>query len=179
MPPSTKKTAERRTSARSERFKDLADELRTASDSRLVASELSTSLGFLLRLANGVSQEQLSRRLGELDLRTTLYSLMLIIHENPGLKQQEVGQTLSIQQPNLVALINELVERGLVTRAVNADDRRSYSLALTPAGVKLLQQARRAHEANERKLAEAVRPLSPDQFRQALVRILGISGSGD
>jgi DNA-binding MarR family transcriptional regulator len=177
MPANAKKPAERRTPGRADRFKDLAEELVTASDSRLVASELSTSFGFLLRLANGVSQEQLGKRLDALNLRTTLYSLMLIIHENPGLKQQEVGQTLSIQQPNLVALINELVERGLVSRTINAEDRRSYSLNLTSAGVKLLQQARRAHDANERKIAEAVHPLSPDQFREALVRVLGIANT--
>ena len=174
--PANAKKSDRRSPSRSERFKDLAQELRAAGDSRLVASELAGSFGFLLRLANGVAQEQLGRRLGALDLRPTLYSLLLIIHENPGLKQQEVGQTLSIQQPNLVALINELVSRGLVSRTINAEDRRSYSLNLSAAGAKLLQQARRAHEINERKIGEAVHPLTPAQFRDALIRILGISG---
>jgi DNA-binding MarR family transcriptional regulator len=100
---------------------------------------------------------------------------MLIIHENPGLKQQEVGQTLSIQQPNLVSLVNELVNEGLVQRTVNADDRRSYSLVLTPAGRQRLGQASRAHAENERRLAEAVAPLSAEQFRAALRGILADS----
>jgi hypothetical protein len=84
--------------------------------------------------------------------------VLLIIHENPGLKQQEVGQALSIQQPNLVSLITELVNEGLVQRTTNSGDRRSYSLALTPAGKQRLAQANRAHAENERWLSEAIAP---------------------
>ncbi len=97
---------------------------------------------------------------------------MLIIHENPGLKQQEVGQTLSIQQPNLVALVNELVwPKASSERTVNAVDRRSYSLSLTTAGRSRLTQASRAHAENERRLVEAVAPVPADAFRAALLRI--------
>ena len=101
-------------------------------------------------------------RFEALGMRPTLYSVLLIIHENPGLKQQEVGQTLSIQQPNLVALVNELVSEGLVLRTVNAVDRRSYSLSLTPAGRSRLTQASRAHAENERRLVDAVAPIPAD-----------------
>jgi DNA-binding MarR family transcriptional regulator len=175
MPAVKKKAA--RSGHRPERFDDLAAQLRSGGDgSRLGASELADSLGFLLRLANGVAQGELGQRFEALGMRQSLYSVLLIIAENPGLKQQEVGQTLSIQQPNLVSLINELAEEGLVQRTVNADDRRSYSLHLTPAGKQRLAQANRAHGENERALAEAVAPLTVEQFRAALLRILGAPG---
>jgi DNA-binding MarR family transcriptional regulator len=172
-----KKPAGRTASHRTERFEGLAAQIRSAGDdaSRLAASELADSIGFLLRLANGVSQGELGIRFEALGMRSTLYSVLLIIHENPGLKQQEVGQALSIQQPNLVALVNELVSEGLVLRTVNAVDRRSYSLSLTPAGRTRLTQASRAHAENERRLAEAVAPLSPEAFRAALLRIVEMS----
>jgi DNA-binding MarR family transcriptional regulator len=115
---------------------------------------------------------QLAQRFEPLGMRQSLYSVLLIIAENPGLKQQEVGQTLSIQQPNLVSLVNELVNEGLVQRTVNAEDRRSYSLVLTAAGKQRLAQANRAHAENERRLAEAIAPLTVEQFRAALLRIV-------
>jgi DNA-binding MarR family transcriptional regulator len=159
--------------SRSERLEGLARQVAESDASnRLSGSELAHSLGFLLRLASGVAQGRVGARFEALDLRLSLYSVMLIIRENPGLKQQEIGRALSIQQPNLVALINELTERGLVRREVNAEDRRSYSLALTPAGEKLLTQADRLHSENERKLAEAVAPLKLEEFEAALKRIL-------
>jgi DNA-binding MarR family transcriptional regulator len=180
MPVDKKKPAERRTSHRPERFEGLASQIRSAGDdaSRLAVSDLAGSIGFLLRLANGVSQGELGIRFEALGMRPTLYSVLLIIHENPGLKQQEVGQTLSIQQPNLVALVNELVSEGLVLRTVNAVDRRSYSLTLTPAGRSRLTQASRAHAENERRLVEAVAPIPADAFRAALLRIVEISADG-
>jgi DNA-binding MarR family transcriptional regulator len=179
MPVDKKKPAARTTSHRPERFEGLASQIRSAGNdaSRLAASELADSIGFLLRLANGVSQGELGIRFEALGMRPTLYSVLLIIHENPGLKQQEVGQTLSIQQPNLVALVNELVSEGLVQRTVNAVDRRSYSLSLTAAGRTRLTQATRAHAENERRLAEAVAPVTPEAFRSALLRIVEMSAS--
>lgn len=177
MPAEKKKPAVRRAGSapvgRKEKFDGLAAQLRTdETRSRLASSELAGSLGFVLRLANGVATSQLGQRLEPLGMRQSLYSVMLIIHENPGLKQQEVGLTLSIQQPNLVALVNELVNEGLVQRTINADDRRSYSLVLTPAGRQKLTQANRTHAEHERMLAEAVAPLTVEQFRGALLRIL-------
>jgi DNA-binding MarR family transcriptional regulator len=159
--------------SRAERFDGLAREVASGEASgRLAHSELAHSIGFLLRLASGVSQGRVGANLEALDLRLSLYSVLLIIKENPGLKQQEVGRTLSIQQPNLVALINDLSERGLVRREVNAGDRRSYSLALTPAGEKLLAQANRIHAENEKRLTDAIAPLSLKEFEAALRRIL-------
>jgi DNA-binding MarR family transcriptional regulator len=168
------KTAPRRAKAnRSEGFGDLARQVRPGErDGTLAHSELSHSIGFLLRLASGVSQGRIGSKLDALDLRLSLYSVMLIIRENPGLKQQEVGRTLSIQQPNLVALINDLAGRGLVRREVNAGDRRSYSLALTPAGEKLLAQADKMHVENEQKLAALIAPMKVEDFEGALRRIL-------
>lgn len=177
MPATKKKAPGKRSGHRPERFDDLAEQLRSSKDgSRLGASDLAGSVGFLLRLANGVAQGELGQRFEVMGLRQSLYSILLIVSENPGLKQQEVGQTLSIQQPNLVSLINELSEEGLIERTVNADDRRSYSLYLTTAGRQRLAQANRAHTENERRLAEAVAPLTVEQFRAALLRILGAPG---
>lgn len=157
-----------------ERFADLAQQFRSTDESsRLANSDLFDSIGFLLRVASGVAQARFAARLDRLGLRQSLYSVLLIIDENPGLKQQEVGQTLSIQQPNLVALINDLVGKGLVARVVNADDRRSYSLTLTPAGQSLLRSANAAHVENEQALAKALAPHSVEEFRAALMRVAG------
>lgn len=171
--PAEKKKPVDRGAGKPERFEELASQLLPGeAGSRLGASELAASIGFVLRLANGVAMSQLAQRFEPLGMRQSLYSVLLIIAENPGLKQQEVGQTLSIQQPNLVSLVNELVNEGLVQRTVNAEDRRSYSLVLTAAGKQRLAQANRAHAENERRLAEAIAPLTVEQFRAALLRIV-------
>ncbi len=177
MPVEKKAAPRTRKSSRPERFDALASQLGGGEGSRLAESGLSQSIGFLIRLASGVAQGHLSAQFDELGLRQSLYSVLLIIHENPGLKQQEVGEMLSIQQPNLVALINELLSSGLINRTVNADDRRSYSLFLTPEGRARLTEANRIHARHETRLAKAVAPLKPAEFRAALVRLLQMDAS--
>lgn len=122
----------------------------------LQRSGLAEQPGFMLRLANAAVWSHLRAVLQPLDLRPQSYATLLIIDTSPGCKQQDIADALGIQRPNLVALVDTLVEKQLVVRQVNQDDRRSYALALSPAGKALLTDARRAHQAHEQRLALAL-----------------------
>ena len=164
---------------RTETFAGLSGQLRPgAAQSPLAQSELAGSLGFLLRLANGVALGRLAERLDAAGLRQSTFSVLLIVDENPGLKQHEVGEALSIQQPNLVALVSELVSAGLLARLPCEDDRRANILALTDHGRSVLADARTAHTQNEAALEKALDPVSAEEFRQTLLRILRMDQDG-
>jgi DNA-binding MarR family transcriptional regulator len=73
----------------------------------------------------------------------------------------------------MVALIDELQEKGLVQRRQDPGDRRRNVVELTGAGRDTLQHASQAEEAAERLF---LGPLPGDQaelFKQALRRLLG------
>lgn len=160
---------------RTETFAGLGGQLRPgAAQGPLAQSELAGSLGFLLRLANGVALGRLAERLEAAGLRQSTFSVLLIVDENPGLKQHEVGDALSIQQPNLVALVHELVSAGLLTRLPCDEDRRANILALTAQGRIVLDEAKAAHACNEEALEKALAPMSKDEFRRTLLRILSM-----
>lgn len=114
---------------------------------------LPDSVGFMLRLAQVAVFQKVMAGLKRLDLRVSDFSILLIIGANEGLKQQDVGEALSIKRANLVSIIDNLVKRGLVDRTVPETDKRSYSLSLTQAGKSLLQEANAVHDANEAQLA--------------------------
>jgi DNA-binding MarR family transcriptional regulator len=166
--------SDRKPPPRAERFGPIARDLRAG---KLGVSELSDSLGFLLRLATGVALAELAQSLDALGMRTTTYSVLLVIGENPGLKQQEVGAALSIQPPNLVSLVNQLTEDGLVDRAVVPEDRRSYALSLTALGAARLKQANEAHRAFERRLAAAIGADKLPAVREGLLRVLDLASA--
>lgn len=174
------KKVEKRFASRAERFKGLAQQLRgAAGDSRLLDSQLSRGVGFVLRAAAGVVEDRAARRFDQFGIRQSLFSLLVIIAEYPGLKQHEIGQILAIQQPNLVALINELESMGLVSREANAGDRRSYSLVISAEGSRILEQAKRVHAEHERRVAEAIAPMSLEEFKAVLGRIVDLSMDED
>ncbi|HEU0067133.1 MAG TPA: MarR family transcriptional regulator, partial [Sphingomonas sp.] len=57
------------------------------------------------------------------------------------INQGAAGRILGIQRANMVSLINELIDRGLVDRTADPEDRRALALVLTPAGQEMLAAA--------------------------------------
>lgn len=117
---------------------------------------LDAQIGFVLRLAQVAVFKDLIEALRPFGLRPTDFSVLLVIEATPGLKQQAVGEALSIQRPNLVTIIDQLEGRGLVKRGAAPGDRRSYALRLTQEGVVLLTQAKAAHLAHTERVTAAL-----------------------
>ena len=122
----------------------------------LVRSGLADQPGFVMRQASLAVWNDLVTTLATVGLKPQSYAALLIIDTSPGCKQQDIADALGIARPNLVALIDGLVERGLAERGVNADDRRSYALTLTDAGKTLLTRGRAAHARHETWLTNAL-----------------------
>lgn len=117
---------------------------------------LPNSVGFMLRLAQVAAFQGLMAALKPFDLRASDFSILLIIEANPGLKQQAVGEALSIKRANLVSMIDILEKRDLIVRTVPKTDKRSYALSLTDAGRALMVDAKAAEQAHQKMLAALV-----------------------
>jgi DNA-binding MarR family transcriptional regulator len=59
---------------------------------------------------------------------------MLVIRRQPGIIMSELAHKLNISKPNLTPAVNQLVELGLVYRAIDDADRRIVHLNLTDQG---------------------------------------------
>jgi DNA-binding MarR family transcriptional regulator len=132
---------------------------------------LETQIGFVLRLAQVAVFKDLIEALRPFGLRPTDFSVLLVIEATPGLKQQAVGEALSIQRPNLVTIIDQLEGRGLVKRGAAPGDRRSYALTLTRDGQALLVDAKAAHARHSAKVDAALDGLDKHMVLKALDRI--------
>ena len=87
---------------------------------------------------------------------------------NPGITSRQLCATLGIQPPNLVAMVNTLEARGLITREDHPNDARAMGLHLTRAGKKLAREAERTVAQLE---GEAVSALTPAEAK-TLMRLL-------
>src|SRR5690606_25275770 len=113
---------------------------------------LDNLVGYSLRPALGVQMQRFSAVFGPLNIRPVQFTILGLLHDNPGLRQAALGKVLHIERANVVTLLAELEERGLVTRRTAAADRRSRVLHLTPAGRKLTLRLLRLHERLEHDL---------------------------
>src|SRR5499427_9844475 len=92
------------------------------------------STAFLLAQVGAQAARQFGERLTSLRLTRPHAGILRLIGLSPGLSQQELARRLAILPSQLVALLDELEERGLIERRQDATDRRTYALHLTKCG---------------------------------------------
>ncbi|WP_204115250.1 MarR family winged helix-turn-helix transcriptional regulator [Shimia biformata] len=125
-------------------------------------------VGYHMKRAFNVVQADLVRTLQPFELRMLTYSALVLIVDNPGLRQSQLADAMDIERPNLVVILDELEGRELVSRDRVPTDRRAYALTATPAGQLLCKRAVAAVEAHERALLSGL----DDATRATLVAAL-------
>ena len=92
--------------------KEPAGESEPAPQKQVRFGPLTGYLGYALRRAQMSAVAEFLEAFKEIDLRPTQLAVLIVIHENPGVRQTEVCDALGIQKANFVPLLNE---RGLPT----------------------------------------------------------------
>lgn len=122
--------------------------------------------GYALRRAANASAAELAARLGEMGLRQSDASALILIAANPDITASALGRQLDIQRANMVPLLKRLEDSGLVER--NPLDGKSQGLMLTDAGRATHAGALAVIEAFENELIDRV----PAQHRAHLLPAL-------
>lgn len=90
--------------------------------------------------------------------------------------QAELGRSIQLDPKDLVGVLNDLQDAGLVLREPDPRDRRKNAVSITEEGARLLarceQAAREANDALLSPLSEA----EQEQFMGLLIRISGTDG---
>ena len=137
----------------------------------LDTSVINEHIGFQLRWASLAFFRNLESAFERLELRPSLVGVLLAIEANPGRKQQDICRAVGVTRPNLVALIDDLEQRGLVRRHPADQDGRSYALKLTAVGVVFMKEVHAINNAQE-QLAFAALGADKDAFLRGLRSIV-------
>jgi len=118
-------------------------ELRTGAD-----SHMSLRLWLRLLTTTNLVQTELRRRLrAEFDTTLPRFDFMAQLERHPeGLKMSEISRRLMVTGGNVTGLTDQLEKEGLVARDVDPNDRRAFTVSLTPAGRTLFDKMAQAHE---------------------------------
>lgn len=130
---------------------------------------LNDSLGLLIRLAQVRIYERFFDAFAGTPVRPGEFTVLWVIHQNPGVPQGALARVLAIKPAHMTKLVQRLVEAGLVAREVPAADRRSVHLTLTEAG----QAHLRRHRVTFLTVHAAERMGLTDAENAELVRLLG------
>lgn len=103
---------------------------------------LKENIGFLLHRPSLMWRERLDQALEPLGLTVMHYGVLRLLELNLVEYQQQIGLRLDLDPSRVVELMNTLEERALIQRLRNEQDKRKYSLSLTPKGRKTLSRAK-------------------------------------
>jgi DNA-binding MarR family transcriptional regulator len=104
-------------------------------------------------------------------------AVLLVLSDGPPASQQQAAQRLAIDRTTMVAMLDTLEGKGLVSRHPDADDRRRNVVELTNAGRDILQRAVKASDDAERALLAPLSPRAAQQLRDSLQAIVTDPGS--
>ena len=109
-------------------------------------------VGYHLRRASSAFGADFARAVEGTGMRQVLFGILAVVGASPGINQGAAGRSLGIQRANMVTLINQLADIGLLDRQTAAEDRRALALRLTPAGEKMLGECLERIEAHEEQM---------------------------
>ena len=124
------------------------------------------SVAFLVARVGFDSARKLRERLAPYGIEPRQFALLNQVAIREGLSQQAIADAIGIPKSRMVALVDDLEQRGLVER--RRSDRRTHALHLTAEGNRLLDKTRQAAIEHDNELSD---PLTADERRE-LVRLL-------
>lgn len=129
------------------------------------------SVGFLLSTLGYVVSRGFTEALAPFELEPRQFAVLRAIGFLEGQPQQAVANRLHIPPSRMVALVDELEERGFLERRADPGDRRVRTLHLTPAGRKALEEAFQVAVAHEQKVSGGLTAAEREELLGYLRRI--------
>lgn len=127
-----------------------------------------STLAFLLSQVGIHASRRFAERIAEVDLNPPLFRVLNLIDAAEGRSQQAIGEAIQVPPSRMVALVDELEQRGLVERRPDPADRRVRALYLTRKGRNALTRGREIARAHEDELTRGM----SDAERTRLTRLL-------
>jgi DNA-binding MarR family transcriptional regulator len=143
---------------------------------------LDSFVPFRLSFTSNAVSDAIARAYAALfDLRIPEWRLVAVIAENDGITQQAIGQVTRMDKVTVSRAAIALVERGLVARRPNPQDRRSHLLVLTGCGRDLYGRVVPKALELEARIFGAFQPAELASFVAMLRRIdaLALAVGGD
>ncbi|WP_353471288.1 MarR family transcriptional regulator [Salipiger sp. H15] len=128
--------------------------------------DLSQMPGHLIRRLNQRSTAVFSERMksAPVELTSVQYAALDVLAREPGIDQARLAALIAYDRATIGEVVKRLVQKGLVARQVNEDDRRARSLRLTGEGEAALAQVAPLVAALQADILETLTEAERAQF---------------
>jgi len=133
--------------------------------------ELVGSTAFLLKRLGFAAKEQAMRAYEDSGLGPYHHAILVALDEETHETQGSIADALGYDRGQLVGLLDELEERGLIERRRDPADRRRQIVNMTPAGKKALNRLRGIAQRLEDDLLSPLDPVEQRRLHELLLRL--------
>jgi DNA-binding MarR family transcriptional regulator len=140
---------------------------------------LANSLGFLLRLAQLTNFSDFYAAFDGTGIRPGEISVLMLIGENPGIRQGVLARRLMIKRAHMAKMIAAMEADGLVEKSVPEADRRGVELRLTPKGHARVAQAQPIFARLDAVSHRGLTPREEQELKRLLRKYLEIDSQSD
>ncbi len=146
---------------------------RAAADPPALPPSMRDRVPFLLYRASEISHSLANQMLAERALSARQAGILTMVTELEPMTQKALGDALRIDRTTMVALLDDLEEKGYVTRQRHPRDRRAFLVHPTDSGRAAKVAAVRILDEQQRRF---LAPLTPAERRQLAALLMRLHG---
>jgi MarR family transcriptional regulator, lower aerobic nicotinate degradation pathway regulator len=138
---------------------------------RGLPQELVESPSFLLKRLGFAAKERSMRAYEDEGLHPYHHAILITLDEGSHETQGSIADALGYDRGQLVGLLDELEERGLVERRRDPNDRRRHLVQMTPEGKKALRRLRTLARQLENEFLEPLSEADRAKLHELLLQL--------
>jgi DNA-binding MarR family transcriptional regulator len=123
-----------------------------------------------------ITMHRFTEALEPYGIRPRHVAALIELRDTGELTQQTLCGQLHLDPTNLVAVLNDLEERGYAKRRRDPEDRRRHLVEVTNKGVAVIEKVSEVMDGVEEELLAGLDPSDRDQLEGALTSIWEVSG---
>jgi DNA-binding MarR family transcriptional regulator len=123
-----------------------------------------------------ITAHRFTEALEPFGIRPRHVAALIELRDRGELPQQSLCGQLHLDPTNLVAILNELEERGYATRRRDPEDRRRHLVEVSKKGIAVIEKVSAVMDGVEADLLDGLEPAERDQFEGLLTSMWERSG---
>src|SRR6476659_10015608 len=123
-----------------------------------------------------ITMHRFTEALEPFGIRPRHVAALIELRDHGELTQQSLCGQLHLDPTNLVAILNELEQRGYATRRRDPEDRRRHLVEISPKGIAVIEKTSEVMDGVEDELLDGLEPVEREQLEGLLTSIWERSG---
>ena len=139
-------------------------------------SDLAAHPGYLLRMVSNAVSQEFARKVAGEDVTVAEWAVLRTLYGSQPMAPSALALTMGMTRGAISKLADRLLEKGLIARTANPDDKRAHSLSLSAAGAKKVPVLARLADENDAAFFAVLSGEKHDELRSLLHALINKHG---